>query len=220
MVVCTNNQTAEWVRKNAAIAINAKLGAKVVEESEFPKTHLVRGYFPHSWDFENTKVLATIEAQNRIKASTWKVLQRTAEGSLLHIVFAVDDASWNSLVQSGGRIAYRFNHVKLLLKTNSIIKEGQPEQRPVEQKVPNKLQITRTEKQKEEHVVPQSILTSTVTPNEAPTTSRAAIQKRLSMRPRVGEVLTTPKEHQKERGPRRARLQKEVERSLNKTQPK
>ncbi|XP_037958410.1 uncharacterized protein LOC119687925 [Teleopsis dalmanni] len=212
---------AEWVRKNAAaIATKAKLGTKVVEESEFPKTHLVRGYFPHSCDFENTKVLATIEAQNRIKASTWKVLQRTAEGSLLHIVFAVDDASWNSLVQSGGRIAYRFSHVKLLLKANSMTKEGQPEQRPVEQKVPNKLQITRTERQKVEHVVPQSILTSTVTPNEAPTTSRAAIQKRLSMRPSMGGASTIPKERQKEKGPRRAQFQKEVRLPLNKTQPK
>ncbi|XP_037940932.1 uncharacterized protein LOC119673898 [Teleopsis dalmanni] len=220
MVVCTNIQTAEWVRKNAAaIATKAKLGAKVVEESEFPKTHLVRGYFPHSYDFENTKVLATIEAQNRIKASTWKVLQRTAEGSLLHIVFAVDDASWNSLVQSGGRIAYRFSHVKLLLKANNMTKEGQPEQRPVEQKVPNKLHFTRTERQKVEHVVPQSILTSTVTPSEAPTTSRAGIQKRLSMQPPVGGASTTPNERHRERGPRRARFQKEVERSLNKTQP-
>ncbi|XP_037931007.1 uncharacterized protein LOC119665833 [Teleopsis dalmanni] len=201
MVVCTNNQTAEWVRKNAAaIATKTKLGAKVVEESEFPKTHLVRGYFPHSCDFENTKVLLTIEAQNRIKASTWKVLQPTAESSLLHIVFAVDDASWNSLIQSGGRIAYRFSHVKLLLKANSMTKEGQP-QRP-EQKVPSKLQITRTERQKVEHVVPQSILTSTVTLNEAITTSGAAIQKRLSMRPPVGGASTTPKERQKERGPR------------------
>ncbi|XP_037930684.1 uncharacterized protein LOC119665530 [Teleopsis dalmanni] len=176
MVVCTNNQTAEWVRKNAAtIATKAKLSAKVVEESEFPKTHLVRGYFPHSCDFENTKVLATIE--------------RTAEGSLLHIVFDVDDASWNLLVQSGGRIAYRFSHVKLLFKANSMTKEGQPEQRPVKQKIPNKLQTTRTERQKVEHVVPQSILTSTVTPNEAPTTGRAAIQKKLSMRAPVGGAL-------------------------------
>ncbi|XP_075165250.1 uncharacterized protein LOC142237739 [Haematobia irritans] len=118
MVTCTNRNTAEWLRSNVhVIKEKSRVQLTVVEETDFPCSYYVQGSFPNSQGLANSKILDTIEAQNQLKASTWKVLQRKwSEGSTVHLSLSVDAKSWTKLAETNGRIAYRFGHINLQLQ--------------------------------------------------------------------------------------------------------
>lgn len=118
MVSCTNRNTADWLINNADVIRNkSHLELTVIEETDFPRSYYVHGTFPDSQGLPNEKILGTIEAQNQLKASTWKVLQRKwSEGSAVELSFAVDSNSYSKLRDCKGRIAYRFGHIRLILK--------------------------------------------------------------------------------------------------------
>ncbi|XP_059224821.1 uncharacterized protein LOC131997650 [Stomoxys calcitrans] len=118
MVSCTNRNTAEWLKANVNIIKNkSNLELMVIEETDFPHSYYVQGTFPNSQGLTNSKILDTLEAQNQLKASTWRVLQRKwSEGTNVELTFSVDCSSWEKLKEAKGRIAYRFGHIKLELK--------------------------------------------------------------------------------------------------------
>ena len=84
----------------------------------FPEiTHRPR-VLPQSLELSSAKILATIASQNaELQANIWKVVQREKEGALLHLVLAIDDASMKRLNFLKGKINYRFNFAKLILKS-------------------------------------------------------------------------------------------------------
>ncbi|XP_037935015.1 uncharacterized protein LOC119669259 [Teleopsis dalmanni] len=114
LIVCSDTKTAKWVKQfsghKRGLAINA------VEEKDFPRTHVVRGYFPQSLTLSNEKVLATIGTQNKFSTKRWKVIRRLTQDQMLHLVFVIDDESMRKLSELKGRIAYRFGHLRLMLK--------------------------------------------------------------------------------------------------------
>jgi len=118
MTICSNKETAKWLKDHIATITNkCKLSISLVEEDDFPRPHFVRGYFPHSAQLDTSKVLATIAAQNKLSATTWKVIHRKEqEDNVLHLIFAVDDQSWSILQGSNGRISYRFGHIRLMMR--------------------------------------------------------------------------------------------------------
>ncbi|XP_053968913.1 uncharacterized protein LOC128870328 [Anastrepha ludens] len=69
LFLCSNNDTAKWMRSNFDL-IKKKCGLEMmlVEENDFPKTFIVRGFFPQSIELSNEKILATIGVQNNLAA--------------------------------------------------------------------------------------------------------------------------------------------------------
>ncbi|XP_037959113.1 uncharacterized protein LOC119688510 [Teleopsis dalmanni] len=117
LIVCSDAKTAEWVKKfSGHIGAKSGLALNVVEEKDFPRTHVVRGYFPQSLTLSNEKVLATIGTQNKFSTTRWKVIRRLTQDQMLHLVFVIDDESMKKLSELKGRIAYRFGHLRLMLK--------------------------------------------------------------------------------------------------------
>lgn len=54
MVACSNRKTADFLIRNIqAMKDISKMEFNIVEESMFPRSHFVRGYFPHSLDLPN-----------------------------------------------------------------------------------------------------------------------------------------------------------------------
>ncbi|XP_005183759.1 uncharacterized protein LOC101899978 [Musca domestica] len=128
MVSCSNSNTAKWLQENVdIIKRKSALDLRIIEELEFPYTYYVHGKFPNSQGLANDKILGTIEAQNQLKASMWRVLQRKwSEGSNVELSLAVDRKSWEQLKQTKGYIAYRFGHIYLRLQ-QGYEKEGREE---------------------------------------------------------------------------------------------
>lgn len=202
MVACTNRNTADWLKAHqTSVREKSKLEVNIVEEVEFPRSHFVRGYFPHSLDLPNEKILASIAVQNSMDAKKWRVIMRKTDGQLVHLLMAVDDNSWAKLVGANGRIAYRFSHLKLMLK--DVGKE----------RAAGKQQVTKaapavTEKKGSGRL------------DEGPSTSKAAVEsapvKAVSTSrgstdstkvPKSGGRPDEPREP-RDKGPRRARLQR------------
>lgn len=117
LIVCSSNGAADWLRANFE-HIKAKCGldVKLIEESSFPRAHLVRGYFPQSSEDTNVTVLGYLAAQNDLDTTLWKVIQREVKDTMLHLTFLVDNASWLSLQKCGGRVWFRFSKIRLVLK--------------------------------------------------------------------------------------------------------
>ncbi|XP_061392693.1 uncharacterized protein LOC133328154 [Musca vetustissima] len=120
MVSCSNANTAEWLQMNVdIIKSKSDLDLQIIEEADFPQTYYVHGTFPNSQGLANFKILGTIEAQNQLKATSWRVLQRKwSEGSNVELSLAVDKKSWQELRKIKGHIAYRFGHIHLKLQQN------------------------------------------------------------------------------------------------------
>ena len=172
LLVCTNAPTANWVRSNFEhIRKKSALDINLVEEGQFPRTHVVRGYFPQSLSLTSEKVLATIAAQNPLSTEQWKVVQRMTHGQLLHLVIAIDNTSIKKLVELKGRIAYRFGHIKLILKgpTSKDRVVGDQEERETGSVDPTTSICNDDEKQAGEEMA---------TPAPGPSTSRASEQTR------------------------------------------
>ncbi|XP_073847142.1 uncharacterized protein [Musca autumnalis] len=118
MVSCSNANTAEWLETNVDI-IKTKSGLelRIIPESDFPCNYFVHAKFPNSQGLPNDKILGTIEAQNQLKATTWRVLQRKwSEGSNVELSLAIDKKSWQKLKELKGHIAYRFGHIYLKMQ--------------------------------------------------------------------------------------------------------
>lgn len=115
-VYCSNESTAEWVRlKFGGIKDKSGLKIALVEQSEFPKTYVVNGYFGDSAGDKSEDILAFIQSQNNLPAKQWTVIQRESEGRVEHLVLGLDEPSYKALEEKGGRIAYKFGHVRMML---------------------------------------------------------------------------------------------------------
>lgn len=207
MVACTNRKTADWLKAHAnSVKEKSKLDVNIVDEADFPRSHFVRGYFPHSLDLANEKILASIAVQNDLNARNWKVVMRKSDGQLLHLLMAVDDNSWARLLESNGRIAYRFSHLKLMLKDTN--KESAVDKQSVTKVFP-----TATEGKKEELKVLMDVNpSSSKAVMEKATVKAASPTKGTASNFKVPPNKGRPDRsyEMREKGPRRARLQKLV----------
>lgn len=113
---CTNESTAKWVRDKFE-GVKARCGLKIalVEQNEFPKTCVVNGYFGDSSSDKNESILALIQSQNNLPAKQWSVITRSTEGKMEHLVLGLDEPSYKALEEKGGRIAYKFGHIRMML---------------------------------------------------------------------------------------------------------
>ncbi|XP_017466152.1 PREDICTED: uncharacterized protein LOC108359036 [Rhagoletis zephyria] len=114
LVICSNAQTATWLKSNAQfIKTKCRLDVNFLEENEFPRTRVIRGYFPQSLQLSNEKILNTITAQNRISTGSWEISHRLPSGQFVHLVLLIDHVSMTRLAAVNGRIAYRFGKHKI-----------------------------------------------------------------------------------------------------------
>lgn len=210
LITCTNSTTASWVRKMFdAIRAKSNLDLTLVEEGDLPKNHIVRGFFPDSLTTTNIKVLKMISVQNGLSATSWKVLQRKTEGKYLHLVLNVDDASYERLKRDNGRIAYQFGHLYLILKGVKLV--GTQDNLRSEQKVPKK-PIRTTEADK---AGPSG--TVTVPPRLRPplqSDKNNKLPRAMTKSNRDGATGKTERVY-RDKGPRKAQLQRQVANSAN-----
>lgn len=115
-VVCSNAETAEWLR-NKFPSIKKECGMEIslAEEGQLPKQLMVRGYFPTSKEESDQDILGYLESQNAIPAKEWQVVTRKTEGKMEHLVFAVDKKSWDAVEAKKGLMGYKFGSVRLIL---------------------------------------------------------------------------------------------------------
>ena len=145
-----------------------------------------------------------ISVQNGLSATSWKVLQRKTEGKYLHLVLNVDDASYERLKRDNGRIAYQFGHLYLILK-------GVKDNLRSEQKVPKK-PIRTTEADK---AGPSG--TVTVPPRLRPplkSDKNNKLPRAMTKSNRDGATGKTDRVY-RDKGPRKAQLQRQVANSAN-----
>lgn len=77
LLVCKDNRTADWVREVVGhIRSNSSLEFKLLEESEFPRAHFIRGYFPSSAEFTPATILdyLGIQSADCFSKKHWRVV--------------------------------------------------------------------------------------------------------------------------------------------------
>lgn len=128
-ITCADEPTAEWLGGLGA-ALKPWEGAdlRILEDKDMPHSEILIGYLPGSQDYSNEKILATIEAQNDLKATVWRVLRRNPVGPTLEVTLSVDTQSINKLEQCRLEISYKFGQLKLRRKGKKV--EATPEGEP------------------------------------------------------------------------------------------
>ena len=132
LLVCEDSRTADWVRGAVGhIKSISSLNIKLLEESEFPKAHLIRGYFPSSAGLTPADILRYLGIQNEDLFSTkqWRVVQHTLTGTTTHLAMLVDEESYKALTECNGKVKFVFGRIKLLLK-NSVPRASSSPARP------------------------------------------------------------------------------------------
>ncbi|KAM8717043.1 hypothetical protein ACLKA7_003850 [Drosophila subpalustris] len=116
VLVCSNYNAAEWVRRNINhIKANCTFDIELLEKNQFPTIYLMRGYFPNSLEFSNETILGYISAQNDVCTMQWKVVRRINLREIVHLEILIDKASFQALQKNGLKIWYCFGHMRLTL---------------------------------------------------------------------------------------------------------
>ena len=132
-ITCTNEATSGWLKRAfPEIKAACDLKIKLVEPEDFPKSFIINGYFAESQAESNANILGYIAAQNPLKATSWAVVSRVTEGKTEHLVLGVDEESYRTLTDLGGRIAYMMGHTRLALgkKRNNATESSQVPKKP------------------------------------------------------------------------------------------
>ena len=118
VLVCENQQTATWL-KTITPSIEPWEGAKIeaLDEEKIPRPEVLLAFFPRSADYSDERIIELIESQNNLKASSWRILNRTIKNGL-HVewVITVDHASMVELERTEFSINYRFTKTKVYKK--------------------------------------------------------------------------------------------------------
>lgn len=112
---CANRDTSEWIRKIAP-TLKPWEGAdlRAVEESEFPRSQLMVGYFPNSSEDDNERVLKLIARQNEgLDVSNWRVLNTRKNGTVLTMTLSIDLHSAEVLKGLSYKANFKFGQVTL-----------------------------------------------------------------------------------------------------------
>lgn len=112
-LTCCDRQTADWL-KNLGSKLSPCKGAqlRVVEDKDMPHPEILVGYLPASQGDSNESILELIEAQNDLKARSWKVLRRNPSGSSLELTVSVDTLTMRKLEANKLKVNYKFGFVQ------------------------------------------------------------------------------------------------------------
>jgi hypothetical protein len=110
---CEDKATADWVLQQD---IGASRDCRLVEEKDFPKEHILVGYFQGSADDTNETILGMMQGQNNdLNAESWKVLHRENQKTCAVVTAEVDDTSMEQLKKVNFTVKYGFGQ-KVVLK--------------------------------------------------------------------------------------------------------
>jgi hypothetical protein len=122
LLVCENSSTADWVKEAFGhIKSISGLDLKLLEEAEFPRAHLIRGYFPNSAQYTPAEIVEYLGIQNReLSTELWRVVQHSLNGNTTHLAMMVDEKSYKALTDIKGNVKFRFGRIKLILKNSAV----------------------------------------------------------------------------------------------------
>jgi len=114
---CGDRATADWL-KTISHKLQPWEGAKlkVEEEANLPHSEIMVGYFPGSQTYSAETILETIQSQNNLQATGWRVLRKVPAGPKMEVTFAMDSRSAEVLKELKWALNYRFGQVTLRAK--------------------------------------------------------------------------------------------------------
>ncbi len=96
--------------------IGTSRDCRLVEEEDFPKEHVLVGYFQGSADDTNATILGMIQGQNNdLNAESWMVLHRENQKTCAVVTAEVDDTSMEQRKKVNYTVKYGFGQ-KVVLK--------------------------------------------------------------------------------------------------------
>lgn len=114
-VNCSNTGTVNWIRSKAeALATSTGIALKVVDETAFPKPHLIRGFFSRSEKDSTEEILTYLRTQSWLPTEKWQTINRVSCGTIEEIVFAVDSESLDRLEKEKYTAPFKFGTVKFI----------------------------------------------------------------------------------------------------------